>query len=402
MPKIVKPLSDVEIKKARIKEKDYYLYDGEGLCLLVKKTGVKLWRFNFTFNKKRNTISFGKYPYITLKDAREKRNEAKIKIINGISPSVTRDIVNDGISFKLVSEQWLNVMKGEWSSSNYNRIKSNLENNAYPFIGEKNIKDITRKEILNFIEIMQDRGAIEYASRLLNNIGRIYKYAVTNEYVEHNIIVDIDKNNAIKKRKKEHLPAITNKKDLKNLIVDIKEINQVFNIDVRICYALLFALYNPLRSFNIRSLEWNEIDFENNIIEISAEKMKTSVDFVLPFSKQTKSILNILKEYRTKSKYVFYSSVSSSKFISINVLNNCLYKLGYKNIHTMHGFRSTFSTLTHENIRFHGKHSDIIEACLAHTERNLVKKAYNRESKYKYIDEKRELIQWWADWLDDL
>lgn len=403
MAKIIKPLSDVEIKKAKAKEKDYYLFDGEGLCLLIKKNGSKLWRCNFTFNSKRNTVSFGSYPEISLKEAREKKDELKLKVSKGINPAVSKNDEDDQtMTFQIIADKWLHLMKDDWSTSNYEKIKGNLVKNAYPFIGNKAMGEITKKDIFTIIERMEHRNAVEYSNRLLNNIERIYRYAIAKEYINHNVIADIDKKNSLKKRKKGSIPAITDKKELKELHNIIKHYNDDFKTDVIISHALKLAPYLALRPYNLRFLEWEEIDFENKYISIPAEKMKMSVDFVMPLSKQALKIIKDVEVFRTSSKYVFYSPNTSLRCISENTLNHALHRLGYKGKHTAHGFRSSFSTNAHENVSLHGKNSDIIESCLAHAELNTVKKAYNRESKFKYLDEKRELMQWWADWLDDL
>lgn len=401
MARITKPLTDTEISKAKSKEKDYYLYDGEGLVLLVKTNNSKLWRYNYKFNEKRKTISFGRYPEIKLKEARELKEKSKESIKNQIDPSESKSSNFElDTTFKYISDKWLNLMKDDWSKSNYEKIKSNLQNNAYPFLGNKNIKDITRKDILLLVERMEKRNATEYASRLLNNIQRIYKYAVTNEYVAHNIIADIDKQNSLKKRKKVNHPAITNIKEFKKLLKDIQNYGINFKSDISTIYALKIAPLVALRPYNFRSLEWSEIDFEEEYIDIPKEKMKMEIDFVLPLSTQALKLLKEIEQFKTDSKYVFYSATSNIKCISENTLNHALQRMGYKGVHTSHGFRSTFSTNAHENITQHGLSSDIIESCLAHAEQNTVKKAYNRESKLKYIDEKRKLMQWWSDFLD--
>lgn len=294
-------------------------------------------------------------------------------------------------------------MKEDWSEANLKKIQGNLERNAYPFIGEKDINEITKKDILILVERMEQRNAVEYGSRLLSNIQRIFKYAVIKEYAQHNIVADIDKSLALKRRKTVNLPALTDKEDVKKLLKDIKEYNKNFKTDVIIYYAINLAFYIPLRHHNIRFLEWDEIDFEKDTIEISAEKMKMGIDFVMPLSRQAKRILKEVELFRIDNcKYVFYSPTAKTRCLSENTLSYVLHKLGYKDIHTVHGFRSTFSTNAHENIKEHGFYSDIIESCLAHAEHNVIKKAYNRDSKYKYIDEKRGLIQWYADWLDSL
>lgn len=223
MAKIIKPLSDVEIKKAKAKEKDYYLFDGEGLCLLIKKNGSKLWRCNFTFNSKRNTVSFGSYPEISLKEAREKKDELKLKVSKGINPAVSKNHeADETMTFQIIADKWLHLMKDDWSTSNYEKIKGNLVKNAYPFIGNKAMGEITKKDIFTIIERMEHRNAVEYSNRLLNNIERIYRYAIAKEYINHNVIADIDKKNSLKKRKKGSIPSITDKKELKELHNTIK------------------------------------------------------------------------------------------------------------------------------------------------------------------------------------
>jgi len=400
MARITKPLTDTEISKAKAKDKDYYLYDGDGLCLLIKKNNSKLWRFNYKFNEKRKTISFGKYPETKLKEARELKDKAKNSIKNHINPSESKSSNFElDITFQYISDKWLDLMKNDWTKSNYLKNKGNLNNNAYPFLGNKNIKDITRKDILNLVERMEKRDAIDYAHRLLGVLQRIYKYAVTNEYVEHNIIADIDKQNSLKKRKTINHPAITNINEFTKLLNDIENYGINFKSDISTIYALKLAPFVALRPFNLRSLEWSEVDFDKEILDISSKKMKMDIDFVLPLSKQALKILKEVEQYKTDSKYVFYSAISNQKHISENTINQALQRMGYKNIHTGHGFRSSFSTNCHENITEHGLSSDIIESCLAHAEQNSVKRAYNRESKYKYIDEKRILMQWWSDFL---
>ena len=403
MPKIATPLTDTKIKTSKPKEKDYKLSDGQGLFLLVKTNGTKLWRFDFTFTNKRQTMSFGVYPEIGLKEAREKREKARENIKNGINPieSKSSNFEIDA-TFKFISDKWLDLQKDDWSKSNYEKIKSNLENNAYPFLGNRNIKDISRKDILNLIERMEQRNATEYASRLLSNIQRIYKYAVTNEYVEHNIIADIDKRNSLKKRKTENHPALTKKEDIKQLLKDINRYGIDFMGDISTIYALKLAPYLGLRPYNLRFLEWNEVNFEEQYLDIPAPKMKNKKPFILPLSKQALEIVKEIEKFKSDSTYLFYSSTSKKRCISENTINHALHKMGYKDKHTGHGFRAMFSTNAHEYISEHGFHSDIIESCLSHSERNAIKAAYNRESKFKYLEEKRKLMQWWADWLDKL
>ncbi|MFA7570902.1 MAG: integrase arm-type DNA-binding domain-containing protein [Sulfurimonadaceae bacterium] len=406
MSKIVKPLSDTEIKKAKINDKNYKLSDGHGLYLLVQSNGTKLFRFDFTFEKKRNTLSFGTYPKTSLKEAREKREIAREQLKNGINPSVKKAIqeITFKPTFKEICEKWLNVVKSDWEEITYKKNLCIIENNAYPFLENKPFEDIERIDILNIIEHMQNRGITVINAKLLGYLNRIWKYAVTYNIVEHNIIADIDKKQILKNvNSNKHYPTITNEKEIKQLLQDINNYQTDFRADISTVYALKIAPYVALRPYNLRFLEWSEIDLDNRIIKIPKEKMKTKKDFVLPISDQVFQLLNEIKQYSYHiSKYVFPSQVSQSKPISDNTLTLALKRMGYKDKFVPHGFRAMFSTIAHEKIQEHGFSSDIIESCLAHAEKNKIKAAYNRDSKMKYFDEKKSLFKWWNNWLSKL
>ena len=400
MPKITTPLTDTEIKKSKPKEKQYKLSDGAGLCLIITPKGSKYFRFDYSFNGKRKSISFGTYPDTSLKEARKKRSEAKELIKDGVDPSQKRKIEKTIETFESVSKKWLELAKGDWAKVTYTKAVETITNNT-SLIKDKEMKKISRVDILDILEIMQKREVHILANRLLGYLDRIWKYAVTYNIVEHNIIADIDKRNALKQTVKKHFPAITKEKDIRVLMTDIKEYRYYKASDISTIYAFLLAPYIFLRPFNLRCLEWLEIDFEKDIIEIPGEKMKTGKNFIIPMSKQIKNILLEVKPYSYhKSVYVFPSSTTSKKPISENTLNMSLKRMGYKDKMVPHGFRSMFSTIAHEKIREHGHHSDIIEFCLAHEQRNRVKAAYSRDNKMRYFDERKELLQWWADWLD--
>jgi integrase len=161
--------------------------------------------------------------------------------------------------------------------------------------------------------------------------------------------------------------------------------------------------YVFVRSENIRLMEWDELDLENAIWDIPKEKMKMNVGFICPLPIQAVNILKQIEPYsRHRSKYVFPSPTKNDRGVSGATLSETLNRLGYQDIYTFNGFRSMFSTIANELYKEYGFYSDIIEACLAHKEKNKVRAAYDRESKYKYFEEKKELIQWYADWLDNI
>lgn len=404
MPRSTTPLSDTEIKKSKIKDKTYKLSDGQGLYLVVKDNGTKFFRYDYTFQNKRKSMSFGTYPDVSLKDARIKRDETKKLLLDGIDPIEYKNnnIPTLSSTFKAIAENWLSKMHSEWKPITHQKSKVRLEQHAYPFIGHMNIQDITRLDILKIIDHMQKQDIYELTSRVLNNIERIYKYAVTYGLVEHNIIADIDKRSVLKRKEVVHVPALTKEDEIKELIKDIYSYGETYNADISTIYALRLAPFVFLRPFNLRNLEWSEINFKESYIEIDAEKMKMNQSFILPLSKQALEIIDKIKPYSFgQSKFVFPSPTSSLKPISENTLNHALMKLGYKNTMTSHGFRSMFSTTANRYKTKYGFDPDVIEASLAHAESNKVRAAYDRSDVMKYFDEKKKLVQWWADWLEN-
>ncbi len=425
MPKIVKPLTDKEIKNAKYTSKEEYeqlkkiaklnnkekpklnnkLSDGQGLYLIIKENGTKFFQFDFSFENKRKSMSFGVYPDTSLSEARALKDKTKKLLKQNINPIVEKNISHeDNINtFKNISEKWLSKMKKEWVNKTYVKVENVIKNHAYPYIGNKLIENITITDILNIIDRMNKKGIHGSADKLMGNFNRIYKYAVTYNYVKHNIIADIDKKNIIISTRHNHMNAVTKENEIKELMKDINNFENLYKASITTIVALKLAPFVALRPSNLRSLEWNEVNFEKMILDIPGEKMKNKKDFILPLSKQAIEILKMIEPFsKHKSKYVFPSPTSNLKCLSDATVNHALMKIGYKDRHCTHGFRSTFSTITHEKIKEHEFNSDIIESCLAHEERNQVKASYNRSSKMKYFEEKKELMQWYADWLDKL
>lgn len=405
MPKISKPLTTTEVKNYKAESKMYKKPDGKGLWLVVKPNGNKSWRYDFRYGDKNLSMSFGIYPEVGLKQAREKRDEAREQLSKNNNPISIKRIkkASESLTLQNVIEEWLELRKRSTSEATITqneRIIKNITN----WLGTVAIKDIKRTDIIFALEKMQNRGVVESAHRLLSLINKIYMYAVTKEYVEHNIIADIDKSSVLVPNKKDnHLPALTNPKDIRQLLLDINSIGEKLKSDISTIFIFKLIPYVFVRSENIRLMCWDDLNLEKGIWEIPKEKMKMKVDFVCPLPFQAVNILKQIEPYsKHRSKFVFPSPYKNDRGVSGATLSDTLNKLGYQNKHSFHGFRSMFSTIAHELYKEHGFHSDIIESCLAHKEKNKIKAAYNRESKFKYFEEKKELIQWWADWLDEI
>lgn len=404
MPKITAPLTDTEIRKSKLQDKQYKKSDGQGLCLIITPTGTKYFRFDYIYNGKRKSLSFGTYPQTSLKRARDLKEAARENLLDNIDPASVKKLENNvEITFYEVATKWFEMMKIEWSEATYKKISQNFTNNCFKQIGHLPIKQITRAHILDIASNMESRGVYELRNRLMNYLDRVYKYAVTHDIIEHNIIADIDKKNTMKSPKVEHLAAITNELEIKQLMKDIKDYKNSYRADISTVFALELAPYVFVRPFNLRFMEHKELNLEKGIWEIPTEKMKMRKAFIIPLSTQAIQIIKAAQQYsKNESDFVFPSPITNLKPISDNTLTQALKRMGYANKMTIHGFRAMFSTIAHEKYKEHGFTSDIIELCLAHEERNKIKAAYNRDNKMKYFDERKELIQWWADWLDGL
>jgi integrase len=405
MPKISKQLTTTDVKNFKAEAKMYKKPDGKDLWLIIKPNGSKSWRFDFRYGDKRLSMLFGVYPEVGLKEAREKREQARKLLANNINPISEKRIkkASESLTLGNVIDEWIELRK---KSSSDATIMQNIRilKNIKDWLGTVAIKDIRRTDIINVLEKIQNRGIIETAHRLLSLMNKIYMYAVTKEYIEHNIISAIDKKAVLIPSKKDtHLPALTELKDIKQLLIDINSIGEKLRSDISTIFIFKLIPYVFVRSDNIRLMCWDDLDLEKGIWAIPKEKMKMKVDFVCPLPTQAIYLLKQIEPFsRHRSKFVFPSPYKNDRGVSGATLSNTLNKLGYQDKHTFHGFRSMFSTTAHELYKEHGFHSDIIESCLAHKEKNKIKAAYNRESKYKYFEEKKELIQWWANWLDNL
>lgn len=403
MPKTILPLTDKSISAAKPKDKPYKLYDGHGLYLIIRPQGGKWWRIDYSFQRKRKTLSLGTYPNVSLQQARLKRDRIKSDIANEIDPSSERKVIKliqtveeeKAINtFENLALAHLQRIEGNLSDSYYKKISRALERDIYPYLGKKPINDISRSELLNAIQKIEERGAVESAHRILNLCSQVFKYAVTIGKAPHNITADIDKRYALRPSKERNYPTITNPKKIGHLLRAI----ETYEGDPVTRYALQMMPYVFVRPHNIRHAEWSEFDLERKEWRIPAEKMKMKTTHIVPLTDTVIKILEKVKPLSLPSGLVFPSPHSSTRPLSENTLNVALRRLGYtKDEIVSHGFRAMFSTIAHERISEHGFHGDVIERQLAHSERNKVKAAYNHA---EYLNERRGLMQWWSNFLD--
>ena len=381
-------LSDNKIKALKPKEKEYKVGDGNGLWLFITPNNSKLWRFRYTLHGKSSTKSLGKYPTISLKEARLKRDEYRKQLSDGTKP---RDIKSD-MTFKELSKEYLEH-RSDLSEGYMKDIKALLERDFYPNVGEIEIDKITPPHFIDIYANMENRGIKTATKKAGSLINRIFKYGVTKQYTDNNPVASIDLSIILTRHTPENFAHITDIKLFKELLLSIEE----YTGDIFTKTALKIMPYVFARPANIRAMLWKELDFKGKTWIIPADKMKMKRDHVVPLTESMIDIINAVSS--NNSEYVFPSPQSTKRQLSDNTLNVALKRLGFKNIMTSHGFRHTASTILHENKHKHGIDSDVIEMQLAHVEQNNVKGVYN---KALYMDERVRLMEWWSDFLDDL
>lgn len=401
--KKVSPLTDTEIKSAKPKEKKYTLSDGNGLQLVIKPDGKKIWEIRFTVDGKPKTTTAGTYPSVSLKDARNKRDQYKNKANAGIDPIKERKekkVIIKAIeqesfnTFKQCATDYFELIQSKISEGHYKKQWGRLESNVNPFIGGILMNDITRDEIMACLTRIQDRGAIEEAHRIYNIISQVYQYAIANRRCERNIANDIATKWTLKASTKQHYPTITDPKEIGKLLIAIDGYKGEYSVRC----ALQIMPYVALRPVNIRAMEWSEIDLDKAILTIPADKMKMKREHILPLVPKVGEILRELQKLTGAGQYCFGASRTRNSPLSDNTLRSALIRLGYSNKEIVpHGFRAMFSTIANENIPNHGYAYEVIEKQLAHEMKNKVGAAYNRA---EYWEQRVGLMQWWADFLD--
>ncbi len=406
MPKQIVPLSDVQVKNAKPQEKDMTLFDGGGLYLLVGKQkhdpagkplpASKLWRMKYRYSGKERLLSFGAYPAVTLSDARQRREEAKKLLANGIDPSEAKKAhkaamaENNANNFEKIARDWHAQKQADWTENHAKRLLRGLEVDVFPFIGSKPINEIRTPELAELLERIASR-TLETAHRLKIAIDMTFKYAVVRGKCEQNPAASL--RGVLPTVKNKHMAAPTDPKEVAPLLRAIDGFTGSFIVKCAMQLApLLFV-----RPGELRQAEWSEIDLEAAEWNISAEKMKMRVAHLVPLSRQAIEILKSLQPLTGHGKYVFPCHRSPLRCMSENAVNAGLRRLGFdKQEITGHGFRAMARTILDEVLQFR---PDIVEHQLAHKVKDPLGRAYNRTS---HLAERRKMMQVWSDYLDGL
>lgn len=396
------PLSDIKVKslKAGIKpdgtttSKPYRVTDEKGLYIEITPKGGKRWRFKYRFGGKEKLLSLGVYPDVSLKAARARRDDLRVQVADGIDPAELRKaekITTGGLnSFEAIAREWHIKFSANWGEEYSTRTLLHLEKNIFPWLGSKNINDVTPPELLATIRRIESRGAVDTAHRVLQICAAIYRYAVTTGKAERNQAADLK--GALPPAKTKHYASITDPKEIGGLMRAI----QGYSGSIITATALKLSPLLFVRPGELRQAEWSDIDLENSEWRIPAEKMKMRVVHIVPLSKQAIEIFKDIQPLTGRDKYVFPSNRTVTRPMSNNTINAALRRLGFtKEEMTAHGFRSMASTLLNEQ----GWNGDAIERQLAHSEGNGVRAAYNYA---QHLPERKKMMQSWADYLDGL
>lgn len=404
MPIRVQPLSAAQVNNAKPRAEQYKISDGGGLFLLITPTGGKLWRFNYRFDGKQQTLAFGAYPAVSLHDARQRREEAKKLLANGVDPGAVKKAQKSARaescanSFEVVAREWHERHKETLAPSYAKVIISRLERDIFPWMGARPILEIEAQEVLSVLRRLEDRGANETAKRMKIVVGQVFRYAVATGRAKRDPTPDLK--GALKTPITTHMAAITDPQGVGELLRAVYAYKGSFVVKCALQLAALFFV----RPGELRRTEWSEIDFEAAQLNIPIERMKLTLKakrqrkgetHIVPLSKQALAILKELHPLTGHSKYVFPSHCNNTRPMSDNAVLSALRRMGFaKDEMSGHGFRAMARTILDEVLQVR---SDLIEHQLAHAVRDPNGRAYNRTA---HLEERRKMMQLWADYLD--
>lgn len=391
------PLTDTNCKNAKPGDggKPVKLTDEKGMHLLVNQAG-KYWRLSYRFAGKQKTLALGVYPEVSLKEAREKRDEARRLLADGTDPGAHRKVqkavklIQAENDFEAVAREWFAKYKPTWTDGHADRIIRRLERDVFPWLGKRPIAEIEAPELLAVLRRIEHRGAVETAHRAMQNCGQVFRYAVATGRAKRNSAADLV--GAIAPPVKSSFATITEPAKIAELLRAMDGYQGSF---ITQC-ALKLAPLVFVRPGELRKAEWAEIDLDAAQWVIPAERMKMREKHIVPLSRQAVAILTELQPLTGSGKFVFPGARTNGRPMSENTVNAALRRLGYgTDDMTGHGFRHMASTLLNEQ----GWNRDAIERQMAHAERNSIRATYNYA---EYLPERGRMMQAWADYLDGL
>jgi integrase len=392
------PLTETKIKSLRPKDKTYKVADERGLCMEVTPSGGKLWRFRYRIHGKAKKLSIGRYPEISLKQAREIAHESRISVANGGDPALEkqkRKLRGEFLaehSFKNVAEEYIEQMMVKDGKAEATIVKANFFlKQLVPVIGNRPLAEIEPFEVLTALKRLEAQGKHETAKKSRSFASRVFRYGVATARCKTDPTALLA--GALISPKPKHYAAIVDPKELGGLLRAIDD----YSGNMLTRHALLVAPHVFVRPGELRHAEWSEMDFKEAVWRIPAGKMKSRRAHAVPLSKQVLGYLQELASYIGSEGYVFPSVRTFTRPMSENALNAAFRRMGYSTDEvTAHGLRATASTLLNESGLWH---PDAIERALAHGDSDAVRGIYDRGKHWK---ERVRMAQWWSDYLDAL
>ncbi len=395
------PLSDTAIRQAKPATKPYRLFDGGGLYLEVAPSGGKWWRLKYRFDGKEKRLSFGVYPDVPLKDAREKREAARKLLAKGIDPREERkaDKASETGSFAAVAREWTAHKKPTWSATHAERTVTILEKDILPFLGAKQVDKITTPDVLSVLKRIDTRSPVT-ARKAYSSLRMIFFHAIASGRAFTNPADGLTA--LLSPKRSKRMAAPTDPPEVARLLRTIEGYTGSFVVRCALRLSPLFFL----RPGTLRGMEWQDLDFDRAEWRIPIEQMKRrqtekdarrgEIALIVPLSHQAVAILRELHQLTGNGRFAFPGVRDRGKCISDNTVRSALRGMGLTGEEiTPHGFRHMASTLLHEM----GFPSHLIEKQLAHSDGNKIRAVYNHA---EYLPERRKMMQAWADYLDVL
>lgn len=391
----VKPLTATQVLQAKPKDKVYNLGDGDGLSLKILPLGSKLWRFSYSrpVSRKRAHLALGKYPSVSLAKARTKAIEARKLLADGIDPKEHRDATLNVKQAELtntlqaVFEDWFAVKKTSIKELTAKKLKQRLDKYLLTYLGKFPIGEITAPQAIKILQPVANQGKLETVTRLCRHLNEIMTFAVNTGIIEHNKLAGIGKafaNAQVTKQaslKPEELPEL------------LTALNYA-NIKLTTRCLIEWQLHTMTRPSETAGARWDEIDKENKLWNIPAERMKKGRPHTVPLTAQTLALLGTVDAITGDSEYIFPADKTNKKHINKETANKALARMGFKGRQTSHGLRALASTTLNEQ----SFDVDVIDAALSHVDKDKVRSAYNRTD---YLERRRVLMNWWSDHIEE-
>lgn len=377
-----------QIDAAKPKDKPYRLLDSNGLYLYVPVTGKKVWQLRYKMDGKEKVLTVGKYPLMSLQEARDKAWLAKKDVSVGVDPVKAKKLSVKDNSFGSIYQEWYEHKKQVWSEVYSTELSRMFKDDILPLIGGMEINEIEPMQILKVIRRFEDRGAMERANKARRRCGEVFRYAIVTGRAKYNPAPDLA--DAMKGYRKKNYPFLPAEQ-----IPAFNKALAGFSGSIVSRIATQVLQYTVLRTKELRSMQWSNVDFETRTITIAEEVMKGRRPHLVPMSDQVVSLLEMLRPVTQPiSSFVFAGRNDKTKPISENAVLLVIRQIGYEGLASGHGFRHQFSTIMNEN----EWPADAIEKQLAHANSGSIRGIYNHA---QYMDKRREMMQWWADWIDE-